>query len=73
MIAFCKFLGRANTREELFKLKGNVGTSTNGYELAMNKFKTEIKKRVHSHENNEVLKQPLHLASRSTNMFKGGI
>lgn len=37
VIAFYKFMGRVNTREELFKLKGNVGTRTNGYELAMNK------------------------------------
>lgn len=38
-------MGRANTREELFKLKGNVGTRTNEYELSMNKFKMEIRKR----------------------------
>lgn len=45
MIAFYKFMERVNTREELFKLKGNVGTRTNGNELAMNKFKMEIRRR----------------------------
>lgn len=45
VIAFYKFMVRVNTREELFKLKGNVGTRTNEYELAMNKFKMEIRGR----------------------------
>lgn len=45
MIAFYKFTGRVNTREELFKLKGNVGIRTKEYELAMNNFKMEIKGR----------------------------
>lgn len=45
MIAFYKFTGRVNTREELFKLKGTVGIRTKGYELAMNNFKMEIKGR----------------------------
>lgn len=43
MIAFYKFTGWVNTREELFKLKGNVGIRTKEYELAMNNFKMEIK------------------------------
>lgn len=38
-------MGRVNTREELFKLKGNVGMRTNGNELAVNKFKMEIRRR----------------------------
>lgn len=44
MIAFYKFTGWVNTREELFKLKGNVGIRTKEHELAMNNFKMEIKK-----------------------------
>lgn len=38
-------MGRVNTREELFKLKDNVGTRTNGNEQAVNKFKMEIRRR----------------------------
>lgn len=36
-----------NTRdgEELFKLKDNIGTGTNGCKLAMNKFKLRIKRK----------------------------
>lgn len=45
VIAFYKFTGRVNTREELFKLKGNVGVRTKEYELAKNNFKMEIKGR----------------------------
>lgn len=45
MIAFYKFMGRVSRRQELFKLKGNVGMRTNGYELSMNKFKMEIRGR----------------------------
>lgn len=45
MIAFYKFTGRVNTREELFKPKGNVGMRTKGYALVMNNFKMEIKGR----------------------------
>lgn len=45
VIAFYKFTGRANTREELFKLKGNVGIRTKEYELATDNFKMKIKGR----------------------------
>lgn len=39
-------LGVVNTREgeNLFKLQNNVGTRTNGSELAMNKCKLEIRR-----------------------------
>lgn len=39
-------LGVVNTREgeKLFKLQNNVGTRTNGSELAMNKCKLEIRR-----------------------------
>lgn len=44
MIAVYKYIGRINTRKakEQFKLKDNVDTRTNGYKLAMNKFRLEI-------------------------------
>lgn len=45
MIAFYKFMGRVNRREELFKPKGNVGTRTNANELAANIFRMEIRSR----------------------------
>lgn len=37
--------GEVNTEEgrELLKLKNKVGTRTNGYKMAMNKFQLEIK------------------------------
>lgn len=44
MIAVYKYIRRINTRKakEQFKLKDNVDTRTNGYKLAMNKFRLEI-------------------------------
>lgn len=45
VIAFYKFTARVNTREELFKLKGNVGVRTKECKLPMNNFKMEIKGR----------------------------
>lgn len=33
-------------REELFKLKANIGTRTNGYKQPMNKFSLEIRRRL---------------------------
>lgn len=44
MIAVYKYLRRINTgkAKEQFKLKDNVDTRTNGYKLAMNKFRLEI-------------------------------
>lgn len=37
---------RSTTREEgeLFKLKDNIGTRTNGYKLAMNKLRLKIRR-----------------------------
>lgn len=44
MIAVYKYIRRINTRKakEQFKLKDNVDTRTNGYKLALNKFRLEI-------------------------------
>lgn len=46
MIAVYKYIRRINTRKakEQFKLKDNVDTRTNGYKLAVNKFRLEITK-----------------------------
>lgn len=47
MIAVFKYVRETNTKkkDELFKLKYNAGTSTNGYKLALNKFRQEIRRR----------------------------
>lgn len=49
MIAVYKYIRRINTREakEQFKLKDNVDTRTNGYKLAMSKFRLEISRSLH--------------------------
>lgn len=45
--AFCEYIREINTRrgEELFKLKDNIDTRTNGYALAMNTFSLESRRR----------------------------
>lgn len=46
MIAICKYITEnkySKEGEELFKLKGYVDTRTNGYKLAIDKFRLQIK------------------------------
>lgn len=42
---------------ELFKLKDNIGTRTNGYKLAMNKLRLKIRRMFQSNRGSEALEQ----------------
>lgn len=42
---------------ELFKLKDNIGTRTNGYKLAMNKLRLKIRRTFQKQQRSEALEQ----------------
>jgi len=69
VIAFYKFMGKVNTKEELFKVKDDVGTRANGCELAMNKFKMEIKGRFVTTRTQKFSNNLPDLPRRNTNLF----
>lgn len=60
LIAVYKYIRRINTREggEQFKPKDNVGTETNEFKQAMNKFQLHRKRKVSEHQKREALEQP---------------
>lgn len=63
MIILYQHLKGINVKEEeeLFKLKDNFGTGTNGYKLAMNKNRQEIGGELLHHQQNQALEQPRQL------------